>query len=81
MSEEPEIYLVNFSDTDDAAEYRQRIEHARSVARQRYHDYLAAAFDMHGCSDPSALADVALDALTVWHHVDGGERCRCSCNS
>lgn len=80
MADEPELYIVDFSHTPAAAEHRQRVDHARAVARQRYHDYLAAAFDMHECSDPAALADVALEALTVWHQVDGGERCLCSCH-
>ena len=31
---------------------------------------MPAVFDLHGCTDPGALADVALDALTLWRHVD-----------
>ncbi len=80
MDEEPELYVVNFSDTEAAAEHRQRVEHARTVARRRYHDYLAAALDMHGCNDPSTFANVALNALTVWRHVDDGQPCPCSCH-
>lgn len=80
MGDEPEMYIFDFSDNDSAAEHRQQVEHARAVARRRYHDYLAAALDMHSCSDPNALADVALDALTVWRHVENGEPCLCSCH-
>jgi hypothetical protein len=80
VDEEPELYILNFSDTEAAAEHRRRVEHARAVARRRYRDYLAAALDVHGCNDPSALADVALDALMVWDQVDDGQRCPCSCH-
>ncbi|HEX7323251.1 MAG TPA: hypothetical protein VF299_10030 [Mycobacterium sp.] len=80
MDEEPELYIVNFSDTEGAAEYRAQREQHRIVARQRYHGYLAATFGVHGCDDPDTLADVALDALTVWHDVDDGRPCPCSCH-
>ena len=63
-----------------AAEYRERIERARSEARSRYRDHLAAVFERHGVAEPGELADVALDALTVWRYIDSGERCRCSCH-
>ncbi|MEZ0362616.1 hypothetical protein ACAG26_02770 [Mycobacterium sp. pUA109] len=80
MGKDPERYIVDFSDDDGAAEYRQRIERARAVARQRYHDYLAATFDRHGDHDPRALADVALDALTGWRDINNGQRCMCACH-
>lgn len=50
------------------------------MKRVRYYDHLASAFDGHGVAEPVELADVALDALTVWRYVDSGERCRCSCH-
>jgi hypothetical protein len=80
VGEDPELYVINFSDTAGAAEYRQRRERARSTARGRYHEYLAAVFGLHASDDPGALADVALDALTLWHRVDSGELCSCSCH-
>jgi hypothetical protein len=80
VGDDPELYVINFSDAAGAAEYRQRRERARSTARGRYHDYLAAMFDLHSSEDPGALADVALDALTLWLHVDSGEPCWCSCH-
>jgi len=80
VGDDPELYVINFSDAAGAAEYRQRRERARSTARGRYHDYLAAMFDLHRSEDPGALADVALDALTLWLHVDSGEPCWCSCH-
>jgi hypothetical protein len=72
VSHEPEL--------PTGAELRERIEHARSQARSRYRAHLAAVFDRHRVEDPGALADVALDALTVRRYVDSGERCRCSCH-
>jgi hypothetical protein len=57
VSEEPEIYVFDFSNAPGAAEYRERLEHARTLARQRYRDHLAAVFDLHGTPDPDALAD------------------------
>jgi hypothetical protein len=63
-----------------AAEHRERIERARGEARLRHRDHLAAAFERHGVAESSELADVALDALTVWRYIDSGERCRCSCH-
>ncbi|HEY9304986.1 MAG TPA: hypothetical protein VIO95_11915 [Mycobacterium sp.] len=80
MDDDPELYIFDFSNTPGAAEYRQRIEHARTEARRRYHEYLAATFDIHGFGDPSALADIALDALTVWGHVEDDQPCMCSCH-
>jgi hypothetical protein len=80
VGEEPEIYAFDFSDAPGAAEYRERIARARTVARQRYRDHLAAVFDLHGSPAPGALADVALDALTVWRYVESGERCSCACH-
>jgi hypothetical protein len=37
-------------------------------------------FGLHSSEDPEALADVALDALTLWRHVDNGTPCSCSCH-
>jgi hypothetical protein len=81
VDEEPEeIYVVDFSSTPGAAEARERLERARTVARRRYRDHLATVFDVHGSLEPDVLADVALDALTVWRYIDSGERCWCSCH-
>jgi hypothetical protein len=80
VSEEPEIYAFDFSNAPGATEYRERIERARTEARRRYRDHLAAVFDLHGSPAPGALADVGLDALTDWRYVDSGERCSCSCH-
>lgn len=80
VGEDPELYMINFSDASGAEEYRQRRERARSIARGRYHDYLAAIFGLHSSDDPGTLADVALDALTLWRHVDSNELCPCSCH-
>jgi hypothetical protein len=35
MGEDPELYVINFSDAAGAEEYRQRRERARSIARGR----------------------------------------------
>jgi hypothetical protein len=59
---------------------RERLERARTEARRRYRDHLATVFDLHGTLEPDVLADVALDALTVWRYIDSGERCWCSCH-
>jgi hypothetical protein len=80
MGEDPELYVINLSDAAGAEEYRQRRERARSIARGRYHDYLAAMFGLHSSDNPGTLADAALDALTLWRHVDSGEPCPCSCH-
>jgi len=40
VNEEPEIYVIDFSDSPGAAEYRERLERARTEARQRYRDHL-----------------------------------------
>ncbi|OBK67147.1 hypothetical protein A5653_17605 [Mycobacterium colombiense] len=81
MDEEPaELYVTDFSNVPGADEYRERQERARTEARRRYRDHLTTVFDLHGAPDPAALADVALDALTVWRYVDSGERCRCACH-
>jgi hypothetical protein len=79
VEEEPELYVTDFSNSPHAAEYRERIERARREARRRYHDHLTAEFDLRGVPAAGELADAALDALTVWRYVDGGERCTCSC--
>jgi hypothetical protein len=80
VNHEPELYVIDFSDDSGAADYRERREHARREARRRYRDHLAALFARRDVADPGELADVALDALTVWRYVDSGERCRCSCH-
>ena len=63
-----------------AAEYRERSERARVEARSRYRDHLTQALGGRGVEAAAAVADVVLDALTEWHHIDSGERCRCSCH-
>jgi len=81
VDEEPEeIYVVDFSNNPGAAEAREQLERARTEARRRYRDHLATVFDLHGSPEPDVLADLALDALTVWRYIDSGERCRCSCH-
>jgi hypothetical protein len=80
VSQEPELYVTDFSDGQAAADYRERVERARAEARRRYRDHLAAVFTRHRIVDPGELADAALDALTVWRYVDSGEQCRCSCH-
>ncbi|CDO91618.1 hypothetical protein AWC29_11335 [Mycobacterium triplex] len=81
MDQEPEeLYVTDFSTTPGAAEYREQLERARTEARRRYRDHLATVFDLQGAPEPEVLADVALDALTVWRYVDSGERCRCGCH-
>lgn len=77
---EPELYATDFTDGTSTAEYRERIERARSEARRRYHEHLAEVFDQRGIVEPDGLADAALDALTVWRYIDSGERCPCSCH-
>jgi hypothetical protein len=54
VGEEPEMYVFNFSDAPGAAERREQCERARNEARRRYHDYLAAVFDLHTSADPGA---------------------------
>lgn len=80
VDHEPELSVTDFSDGPSAAEYRERLERARSEARRRYREHLTAVFDQHGVAQPGELADAALDALIVWRYVDSGERCRCSCH-
>jgi hypothetical protein len=80
VGEDPELRIVDFSEAPGAAECRERHEHALAEARRRYRDHLAAVFDVHGVEQPGAVADVALDALTVWRYVDTDERCLCSCH-
>jgi hypothetical protein len=63
-----------------AADYREHVDRARSEAHARYRTHLEAVFDRHGVMAPGELADVALDALTVWRYIDSGNRCRCSCH-
>lgn len=65
---------------DPAARYRERLERVRREVRRRYRDHSAGAFGRHAGADPGALAEVALDALTVWRYVDSGEQCRCACH-
>lgn len=81
MDEEPEeLYVLDFSNTPGAAEHRERIERARTEARRRYRDHLTTVFDLHGTPEPDVLADLTLDALTVWRYIDSSERCHCSCH-
>jgi hypothetical protein len=46
--------LADFSDAPGAAEYRERVEYARTQARQRCRDYLEAVFDTQGFTDSGA---------------------------
>jgi hypothetical protein len=80
VDEEPTPDGTDVADAPAAAEYRERLERARTHARRRYHEHLAAALQQYGATDPDVLADLALDALTVWRYVDSGERCRCACH-
>ena len=80
VDEEAELYVSDFSENPVAAKYRARVEHDRSEARRRYRDHLAAVFAQNSHAEPGALADAALDALTVWRYVDSGEPCRCGCH-
>lgn len=80
MSQEPEPSVTNFSGDLSAADYRERVDRARSEARRRYSDHLAAVFARHHVADPGELVDAALNALTVWRYVDSDEQCRCSCH-
>jgi hypothetical protein len=80
VDEEPELDITDSAEGFGAAEYRERIERARREAGSRYREHLAAVFDQHGVAEPGQLADVALDALTVWRNIDSGERCICSCH-
>jgi hypothetical protein len=80
MGEGPELYVVDFSNVPGAAQRRVQVEHFRTEARRRYHDHLAAVFDLHGSPEPRVLADIALDALANWRYIDSGDRCPCSCH-
>ncbi|MCF1815014.1 hypothetical protein [Mycobacterium intracellulare] len=81
MDEEPaELHVTDFSNVPGTDEYREGLERARAEARRRYHDHLTTVLDLHGAPTAAVLADVALDALTVWCYVDSGERCRCACH-
>lgn len=59
---------------------RDRLEHSRAAARARYRDHLATVLARHDVAGPATLADVVLDALTVWRYPDTGALCRCSCH-
>jgi hypothetical protein len=78
--DEPELYVIDCSESPGAAEYRKRIERARREAWARYRDHLTAVFDRRGVERAGELAGTALDVLTVWRYTDSGERCRCSCH-
>lgn len=80
VDEEPRQAVSGVSDAPSAAHYRERLERDRRKARRRYRDHLTAEFTRYGVADPGELADVALDALTVWRYVDSGEQCRCACH-
>ncbi|WP_396911359.1 hypothetical protein [Mycolicibacterium sp.] len=79
MDPGPELHAADFSGSH-VAEYRERLDRARSEARRRFREHLEAVFGQRGVTAPEVLADVALDALTVWRSVDSGEVCRCSCH-
>lgn len=79
VNHDPEARVDDFSGSP-TTEYRERVERAHRAARERYRDYLAAVFDQHGADEAMVLADVALDALTVWRDSDTGDRCTCVCH-
>lgn len=67
-------------DAQDEVDHREHLADARTEARARYRDHLTAVFTQHGVAEPSRLADITLDALTVWRYAGSGERCRCRCH-
>ncbi|WP_231984562.1 hypothetical protein [Mycobacterium sp. 852014-52144_SCH5372336] len=80
VDQKPELFVTHFSDGPRAVEYRERVERARSEVRYRYREHLATVFEQRGLVEAGEFADAALDALTIWHYVDSGEPCRCSCH-
>jgi hypothetical protein len=80
MSEDPDLHVVEFPDHSDGEGFRQKLERSRIESRRRYHDHLAAVFIARDCPDPHALADAALDALTVWRRLGSDEQCSCCCH-
>jgi hypothetical protein len=73
VDQEPEL-------SGSVAEYRERLVRDRRQSQRRYRDHLAAVFARRRVADAGELADVALEALTVWRYIDSGEQCRCSCH-
>lgn len=82
MSEDSNGDAIENNDVDRSrwADHRERLDNARTAARLRYRDHLTAEFIQHGVTEPSRLADIALDSLTVRRYVGSGARCRCSCH-
>jgi len=80
VDEEPKQVVSGFSNAPSAVDYRECLERERREARRRYRDHLTAVITRHGVADTGELADVALDALTVWRYIDSDEQCRCSCH-
>lgn len=80
MDEDSESDSTDNIDSSSWAEHRERRDNARTTARSRYRDHLTAAFTQHGATDSTRLADIALEALTVWSSVRTGAPCPCSCH-
>lgn len=80
MPEDRKFYVVDFSTSHGAEDFRRRQARDRAESRRRYRDHLAAAFARLGFPETAALADTALDALTDWRHQTDGEPCRCGCH-
>jgi hypothetical protein len=77
---ETKLFITDFSKTPDAAQWREKREQARAGSRRYCLDRLAGAFAEHGVNDPSTLAQVALDALFDWRHIETGNPCECGCH-
>lgn len=79
--DEPEVYLLDFSNTPGAAEYRERLARVRAQSRRRYRSYLATVLDASGVpDDPEELAALAIDTLTTWTQLGTDDECHCSCH-
>ncbi len=77
---EPDLYIVDFSQTPGAAERREQRDRDRQETRRRCHQLLAAELDIYGAANPAELADVVLEALFTWRYVDSGDECVCGCH-
>lgn len=72
--------MDEYPDLPTPGDDRDHDAHARSHVRARYRAYLAEVLSSHRVDNPTAVAEVALDALTEWRDIKTGERCRCSCH-
>ncbi|MCH9732232.1 MAG: hypothetical protein K0U84_21580 [Actinomycetia bacterium] len=77
---QPELYVVDFSQTPGAAEWREKRDRDHQENRRRYHQLLAAELDVYGATNPAEIADVVLEALFTWRYVDSGDECMCGCH-